>query len=74
MKNFTLEWPKLSDAERLAFCEKAARKAEAEAEAETSDPSCRQAYRTLAAQWRLLAVEIGRKHGPSEETSSSISH
>jgi len=72
MKDFSLEWPKLSNAERVAFCESAAR--QAEAEAETSDPSCRQAYRTLAAQWRLLAVEIERKHGPSEETSSSIGH
>lgn len=74
MDDFSADkWAKLSNAERIEFCRKAARQAEAAAEAETTDRLCIQAYRNLAAQWRALAAEIERDHGSSKEAPRSIS-
>ena len=74
MDDFSAKWPKFSDLERVEFCRQAARQAEAEAEASNADPCCRQEYLNIAVQWRLLAIEIERNHGPSKEASSTISH
>ena len=62
-------WSKLSVSERIEHCRMAAR--QAEADAKTADPASRQIYKNIAAQWRVLAIEIER-YGSSQETTGSI--
>jgi len=70
MAEFSAEiWSALSIAERLKLCRMAAR--DAEAAALSAEPDLLPLYKDLAAQWRLLAIEVER-HGLSQQTTSSI--
>ena len=59
----TEEWAKLSPAERLEYCRKAA--AEAETQAANASPPMRDVYARLASQWRKRAAEVEREIGKS---------
>lgn len=54
----TEEWKKLSAAERVAYCRRAA--LEAEQQAESADGVMAPIYRRLTEQWRQLSAEIER--------------
>jgi len=71
MDDFSADgWAKLSVAGRIERCRMAAR--EAERYAKSAAPELRDLYWRLAAQWRLLAIEIDR-YGLSQEASSNVS-
>jgi hypothetical protein len=55
------EWAKLSNAERIAHCQKAA--SDAEAQAEGANATMREIYNRLAAQWRRVADDIEGEAG-----------
>jgi hypothetical protein len=59
MDGFSAEnWAKLSNAERMEYCQQAAR--EAESYSRSAAPELRSVYKQLADQWRALATEIER--------------
>ena len=65
------KWTALSVRERIEFCRKAARRAEADAK--MADPACKETHQNLAEQWRLLAAEIEHNES-SKQTRSGIIH
>ena len=57
------EWATLNDAERVAYCRRAAREAEAHAQS-LGDAAIREINKRLAVEWRRLAEDIERGEGP----------
>jgi hypothetical protein len=69
------EWSKLTTTEQLVHCRLAALGAETYARSASSD--LRELYKELAAQWRLLAVEVEREaihDGPPPQEATSTIH
>ena len=60
-------WSKLTDAERVALCRRAA--LEAQASAASANPDLHKLYKNIAAQWDELASEIEARQSPLGRTA-----